>query len=196
MTTDPEKSSIIWKYFAVVLINGIQYSKCTVPDCDYQIKGRHTTTMKHHLAHHSAQYQDYVRLLTERRYVPINTFVKSKLLMSTAKRQEKINELIVDFFAFKPTPLINIDQGANMIAVFGLTIFEEESDSEFFNYPDNEDLNDQVYEQLWIQFDIKRLNCFAHILNSLLKAIFENHTYEFVQFKSFILSFSAKINKS
>ncbi|MES1906499.1 MAG: hypothetical protein MHPSP_004421, partial [Paramarteilia canceri] len=84
----------------------------------------------------------------------------------------------------------------NMIAAFRLPIFEEESDSELGDCSDNEDINEHTDEQLWTSFDIKRLNCFAHILNSSLKAVFENTTFEFIQFKNSILSFSSKINKS
>ncbi|MES1906686.1 MAG: hypothetical protein MHPSP_004795, partial [Paramarteilia canceri] len=65
---------------------------------------------------------------------------------------------------------IYTDKGANMIAAFRLPIFEEESGYELGDYFDNEDLNEHINEQLWIPFDIKQLNRFAHILSSLLKA--------------------------
>lgn len=89
---------------------------------------------------------------------------------------------------------INTDQGANMITAFRLLI-PEVGDDDDLDLKESEEFEDLGNEQFLEQFDIKRINCFVHIIKFSFKAVIENPNYDFVNSESLILSFSSKVSK-
>ena len=106
----------------------------------------------------------------------------------------KIHDIVsnsLDNLRLKDSDIMRIitDQGANMVSAFKCKNYMIE----------NENNSDESTENESIplgQLKVKRISCFAHILNSSLKAIFDKKTHESSSFKKNILTFSNRINQS